>query len=85
MATIVKKTVKPESKAKVSFWNEKRSERLRSLYQKYDGKQVENVYQKIANQFKTKEYSPSANAVYKKIGRMGLLKANWVKTEQKRS
>ncbi len=85
MATIVKKNVKPTSK-KVVFWTDARTERLVSTYQKYQGKDVENLYQKIASQFKTKAYSPSANAVYKKIGRLGLLKsAKWVKKEQKRS
>lgn len=69
-----------QKKTQRGFWTLKREISLVNFHQKYASKG--NVYSKIANRFNGKV---SVNAVYKKLGRMGLVNAPWVRSEKKNS
>jgi hypothetical protein len=56
-----------------SFWTDQREQRLVKLYDQYRGSKKGNVYSRLAKQLR----ATSTNAVYKKLGRMGVLQAPW--------
>ena len=61
---------------KISFWTEKKVARLTDMHQKMSSKP--GAYVKIATKLGT-----TRAAVYNKLGRMGLLTANWSKSHKK--
>jgi hypothetical protein len=61
---------------KVIFWTEKRIEKLVALHQKLGTKP--GSYAKIATKLGT-----TRAATYNKLGRLGLLDANWAKSHKK--
>ena len=68
---------------KGTFWTEARVKRLTNYMEQYSSHS--NKYNRISKRFRS---AVSPNAVYKKLGRMGLLKANWcksIKNTRKRS
>ena len=62
------------------FWTPKKEASLIKFYQSYVNSPVS--YVKIAKRY---HGVISANAIYKKLGRMGLVNAPWVNTEKTRS
>lgn len=60
-----------KSSPRVSFWTEQRVARLKELYDKNRGK--DKIYEVLARQIR----ATSPNAVYKKLGRLGVLEAAW--------
>ena len=67
-----KKIASPGKKA-VSYWTPKRVESLQRWFLKYRGQ--ENVYGKITKRMT----GTSVSAVYKKLGRLGLISAPWAR------
>lgn len=56
-----------------TFWTPRKTESLILWYERYSGKP--NVYARVNKKVK----ASSPNAVYKKLGRLGMLKADWSK------
>jgi len=61
-----------------SFWTDSRVERLRRWYNEY--KDREDVYLRVAKRLNT-----TKDAVYKKLGREGMLDASWAAQYRQRS
>ena len=59
-----------------SFWTESREQRLIMWYNRF--KDSDRCFEKVAQKLKT-----TKNAVYKKIGRLGHLDADWSKNYEK--
>ena len=57
-----------------TYWTQERVSRLIKWSQKYQGKK--NYYEAIAKHFTGK----TKNSIYKKLGRLGRVGANWAKS-----